>query len=287
MNWLNIYTPSLRSPEFIGSEPTARATWLYVFAYCAEQENGGRIVGARAWKDRQWQQTCGVTLAEVEASAPLVVWDGNDLVLHAYPNEKESEIQAKREGGRRGGKASGEARKKAMLEASCEAQLPSSASSIASSSPRTEGEGEGEGEEKRKEKRKGTTQDPSLAAAPSASLMGFDEFWNAYPKKKAKGSAEKAWLKIRDRRTLLPAILDAIDKAKRCHDWQKDGGQFIPHPATWLNRRGWEDEVATGHRPTNGRPAGFENWKSPPMPGDDPNPPWGTQAYIRKNGHGI
>ena len=23
----------------------------------------------------------------------------------------------------------------------------------------------------------------------------------------------------------------------------KDGGQFIPHPSTWLNRNGWEDEI--------------------------------------------
>ena len=97
MNWLNIYTPTLRAAEFIGSEPTARATWLYVFAYCAEQENGGVIIGARGWKDRQWQQTCGVTLAEVEASAPLLTWRDQDLILHAYPMQKEAEVQRMRE----------------------------------------------------------------------------------------------------------------------------------------------------------------------------------------------
>ena len=26
---------------------------------------------------------------------------------------------------------------------------------------------------------------------------------------------------------------------------QKDGGQFVPHPTTWLNQRRWEDEVDT------------------------------------------
>lgn len=25
--------------------------------------------------------------------------------------------------------------------------------------------------------------------------------------------------------------------------WKKDGGQFIPHPTTWLNGDRWEDEV--------------------------------------------
>lgn len=127
MNWLNIHTPALRSPDFIGSDPTARATWLYVTAYCCEQENGGRIVGARHWKDRQWQQTCGVTLAEVEASSPLISWDGEDIIVASYPEQKEKEVQSKRKAGKKGGKASGEARREAprepLLEAVGEAQL--------------------------------------------------------------------------------------------------------------------------------------------------------------------
>ncbi|MNH08813.1 hypothetical protein D3C79_682460 [compost metagenome] len=28
-------------------------------------------------------------------------------------------------------------------------------------------------------------------------------------------------------------------------DWTKDGGQFIPHAATWLNGKRWEDELPT------------------------------------------
>ena len=29
----------------------------------------------------------------------------------------------------------------------------------------------------------------------------------------------------------------------KSHDWTKDGGQFIPHAATWLNGKRWEDEL--------------------------------------------
>lgn len=120
MNWLNLRVSVVRSPEYVGSEPVARATWFNVLAYAAEQENGGRIEGARRWKDRQWQQTCGVTMEEVEASSGLLVWDGEDLVVWGYPDEKEAEVKAKREGGREGGKRSAEAKKQAQLEA----QLP-------------------------------------------------------------------------------------------------------------------------------------------------------------------
>jgi hypothetical protein len=30
---------------------------------------------------------------------------------------------------------------------------------------------------------------------------------------------------------------------KNSQQWTKDGGQFIPMPATWLNGRRWEDET--------------------------------------------
>jgi hypothetical protein len=149
MNWLNLQVSVIRAPEYVGSEPVQRATWLNVLAYSAEHENGGRIAGARGWKDRRWQQTCGVTQAEVEAAGDLLRWDGDDLVVWAYPVEKEVELKAKREGGRRGGLKSGEARGEAPGEAADEEER-SSASSIASRTPSTEGKGreeEGNGKE--------------------------------------------------------------------------------------------------------------------------------------------
>ncbi len=72
----------------------------------------------------------------------------------------------------------------------------------------------------------------------------FDIFWSAYPKKKSKGDAEKAWLKIRPNEDLLKKILLKIEIFKQAEQWQKDGGKYIPHPATWLNAKGWEDELS-------------------------------------------
>jgi hypothetical protein len=110
MNWLNIYIPHIRAPEFLGCDPVARATWFCVLAYCADQENGGTLAGAKAWKDRQWQQLCGVTLAEVNGAAPLLAWQGDDLIVWSYPTSAEAVLTAKREGGRKGGLTSAKAR---------------------------------------------------------------------------------------------------------------------------------------------------------------------------------
>lgn len=123
MNWLNIETKTLRAPEYIGSDPVHRATWLNLLGYCAEQENGGVIECAKSWKDRQWMQTCGVTLDEVNAPSDLWSWHNESLNLWNYPVTKEEEVRSKRNAGKRGGKASGEARREAQLEAVGEAEL--------------------------------------------------------------------------------------------------------------------------------------------------------------------
>lgn len=72
----------------------------------------------------------------------------------------------------------------------------------------------------------------------------FDAFWSAYPKKAAKDDARKAFEKRKPDAAMLAQMLEAIAVQSASADWQKDGGKFVPHPATWLNGARWEDEVA-------------------------------------------
>lgn len=77
---------------------------------------------------------------------------------------------------------------------------------------------------------------------PPIPPKGFDEFWEAYPKRKGKQAALRAWkkaIKIADADTLIEAV------KKQCfwEQWTRDNGQFIPNPATWLNQGCWEDEI--------------------------------------------
>ena len=72
----------------------------------------------------------------------------------------------------------------------------------------------------------------------------FNQFWTAYPKHIAKQSAVKAFEKLKPDEKLLEAMLKAIARQKESKQWEKDGGAFIPYPATWLNQRRWEDELA-------------------------------------------
>jgi ribosomal protein L12E/L44/L45/RPP1/RPP2 len=89
----------------------------------------------------------------------------------------------------------------------------------------------------------------------ATTLSLFERFWAAYPKKKSKGQAEKTWAKLKVDEQLLTVMLAAIERAKKSADWQKNGGQYIPYPSTWLNAKGWLDEYASAQQ-NYGRMAG-------------------------------
>jgi uncharacterized protein YdaU (DUF1376 family) len=67
----------------------------------------------------------------------------------------------------------------------------------------------------------------------------FNVFWKQYPRKVAKPNAEKAWLKIKPDDVVLKKMLDAINQ----QGLSSKEIQFVPHPATWLNAKRWEDEI--------------------------------------------
>lgn len=91
--------------------------------------------------------------------------------------------------------------------------------------------------------------DASMTPSP------FEQFWVAYPKKQSKGDAERAWDKLNPDERLAEQILQAVQRAKTSDQWTKEGGQFIPYPATWLRGKGWLDEVTPKLTAVGGNPA--------------------------------
>lgn len=79
----------------------------------------------------------------------------------------------------------------------------------------------------------------------------FTEFWKIYPKKVGKEAARKSWMKVKPDRDMFSKILSAVETAKESRQWQKDNGQYIPNPSTWLNQGRWDDELDTGSGSNN------------------------------------
>lgn len=77
--------------------------------------------------------------------------------------------------------------------------------------------------------------------APGYVAARFAEFYAAYPRKKGPADAEKAWTKAVDDLGTDPAVIIESAQLFAMANRTKDP-DFLPYPATWLNRRQWEDE---------------------------------------------
>lgn len=86
----------------------------------------------------------------------------------------------------------------------------------------------------------------SLVQRAARSAARFPEFWAAYPVKKGRAEALAKWTARG-----LDAIADRIIadvQARKAHDRQWLDG-YAPHGSTYVNGRGWEDEIETGRKP--------------------------------------
>lgn len=84
---------------------------------------------------------------------------------------------------------------------------------------------------------------PTKNALVGSREEAFLRFWCEYPRKRAKGDAEKAWKSINPGDELIARILASLVRAKTSRDWLVEGGRFVPYPATWLRGKRWEDDV--------------------------------------------
>lgn len=67
----------------------------------------------------------------------------------------------------------------------------------------------------------------------------FSKFYSVYPRRVGKEAAKRAFIKA-SKRVNPEKIVSAAEALAM--DPNLPPKQFIPHPATWLNRDGWEDE---------------------------------------------
>jgi len=93
----------------------------------------------------------------------------------------------------------------------------------------------------------------------------FDKFWQAYPRRAAKGAARRAWSRVAALHD--PAVVIAA-AAQYAVDPRRDP-QFTPHPATWLNSERWLDEAPPAAAPS-GPVVYMDQVADEPCPHGDP-----------------
>ena len=85
----------------------------------------------------------------------------------------------------------------------------------------------------------------SLKNLQGQALSNWELWWDNYPKKRkvAKLDAIKAWKQTEYLHPPIEQMLAILDKHRDSNEWQKDGGAFIPYPATYLRGGRFLDEI--------------------------------------------
>lgn len=117
---------------------------------------------------------------------------------------------------------------------------------------------EGESEDERKLTHQGERKPETIGEEVSKSIDdlvrrergepdGFAVFWNAYPKKRKRGDAVKAFKQAGITAPILAEVLAALAVQAKSFDWTKDSRRWVPLPASWLRAEGWKDDLTTYH----------------------------------------
>jgi len=169
----------------------------------------------------RWE-TDGLTLWEAMGKTFLEI-DGGNVVVHGWAQTNAALISAW-ENGKRGG------RPKAV---NIDPQKPSENPPV--NPPQTDRLTDRE--DKRREDRR------TPKAPKGAEPVGFADFWEVYPRKESKVKAINAWKKAEPDQETQSRILKDVVARKASEAWTKENGQYIPHPASYLNQRRWEDLI--------------------------------------------
>jgi len=101
-----------------------------------------------------------------------------------------------------------------------------------------------------------TSKKRKPAAPDPTQLEAFSRFYEASPRRVAKDAAYKAWLKLNPDESLRAVIMAGVGRYRE--ERADSEPKFISHPATWLNRRRWEDEPARATSNANGHSNPFQ-----------------------------
>ena len=76
----------------------------------------------------------------------------------------------------------------------------------------------------------------------------FELWWKNYPKHRRVKKKESATVWNKSKLQPIDNMIETLKKQCSSQDWTKEGGQFVPHPTTYLRAGRWTDEVSEAPR---------------------------------------
>lgn len=107
-----------------------------------------------------------------------------------------------------------------------------------------------------KEQVKGQVKGQGQMSESRARGAAFDRFWAAYPRKVGKQDAARAFARVK---APVEQLIAAVEAQMQSQQWQREGGRYIPNPATWLNQGRWEDSLPAAQQDYGRAGEGFQH----------------------------
>lgn len=234
MPYAQIHTQALRHRKVLSLSADAFRIWIAGHCYCQEHLTDGEIpkvalVALGVPVKPKW-------VAELVAEA---LWHDHDGVytVHDWADWNDTRAQVERR------KTAAKERREKWLAKRAE---DAHANAVANAYPN----GVANAEQDRSATQRNATLTQRTApqrvskqvpeAATEADNDGFAAFWDAYPRHTDKVDALKAWQKLKPTEALQAILLAAVAEQRTWRTWADV--KFVPHAATWLRHRRWDDE---------------------------------------------
>lgn len=233
MDWFRMYGEMIDDPKIGTLDDAAFRTWVELLCAACKAEDNGNTHLKQADLNWVFRRNADVTLQQLLHRELVTVDVTGDICITKWQQrQKKSDSSADRVRAHRA-----KAKQDKDLEEGNDTETLQKRSC--------------NGLEKRREEKKRHT-----SASDDAVSKAFAEFWATYPKKASKPAAEKAYRKLNPSPPLQAQMLAAVALQAKTHDWTKDKGQYVPHAATWINNRRWEDQLLIGVESSMDRFAG-------------------------------
>lgn len=73
----------------------------------------------------------------------------------------------------------------------------------------------------------------------------FVQFWERFPRRVAKKDARIAWAAVNPSAEMVARMVMTLTWQTTSADWLRDGGRYVPYPASWIRAERWTDESPT------------------------------------------
>lgn len=245
MKWFRVYHDMPHDPKLRRIAHQAGATlphtlsvWLYMLCHASQNEGSARGTLA-GWSDDDCAFALGMDRAIVFAIRGQMearTLDGNRIISWSKRQQQSDNATSR-------WKTWDEKRRSERQQKQEVSSEPTLAKRLTNDGPTLD-------QRLRGEEKREIIEEANASSHPKprrrASMAGpdFEIFWSLYPRKVGKGAAERVWLRAVAQAGGADEIVFALRQqldGRHPTVAPKNGAEFIPHPATYLNQRRWLD----------------------------------------------